>query len=578
MPPRKKNPKAVPSSRATRSQTAAVSRQSALPNSNTRPDISDVARSDRGMPLEALLESESNVAGREGTSDIRVSSDDVNYGARGSTPAANDGGYESNGNQEIAMPVPSSTRKQKSVRILVPEQEQEREQGFESEDESAPSTPPKRKRPGRPSKQPAQEVEEAIDESDLVRPPNLQCFVQVGDARKRLELGWDANFQDVEYQVSNITKIPTWQLEMAYSNDTMKRNDRCFITNEAELKAMLHEADVYYRQEIDALRNARVRVAQAKRRRRGYIPKTTKTRINELNTTFYNMKSPTEKPSESKAKGKSAEDGPTKAKSRAEQRAQLRQEITAKLCNDCEAVCVEVPAAGTSGSKKHVTLGEEDIDLWADLAVRGTATTANPPPALLLKLADKPPHSRKQKEGGPSNSHAHPNTIERHSPFPTHPNPSHYPFSNFPHPSQPSPFSSFPYGMPPFVPQFGLPFSYPPSYPPYFPPMSIPPGSYSGSPGVANSPWLADWLPSLDIGERGRFGDGFGALVPGFAAARIFRVSQLRNHTEEDLQHMTFYTKTGSEYHLSAPAAARLVGFIQADAPLIDPPHTNPGI
>ncbi|KAG8757426.1 hypothetical protein FRC12_010314 [Ceratobasidium sp. 428] len=292
------------------------------------------------------------------------------------------------------------------------------------------------------------------------------------------------------------------------------------------------------------------------------------------------MKSPADKHTESKGKGKNAEDGATKAKSRAEQRAELREKIESKACVDCKAVCVEVPAAGTSGSRKHVILKDEDIDLWVDLAVQARATTTNPPPALLLKLSDKASRSQKQKEAGPSNPHTPPNIAGRHSPdhhptFSTYPNPHHYPFGS---PAQHAlpPYSGFPYGMAPLAPPFagpGFSFPYPPAYPSFYPPMPTSSNPYAATPSVTNSPWLADWLPSLDVGERGRHGDNFGALVPGFAAARIFRVSQLRNHTEEELQRITFYTKTGSEYHLTPPTTARLMEFVHADAPLVDPPY-----
>ncbi|KAG8724381.1 hypothetical protein FRC09_019337, partial [Ceratobasidium sp. 395] len=51
------------------------------------------------------------------------------------------------------------------------------------------------------------------------------------------------------------------------------------------------------------------------------------------------------------------------AKSRAEQRVELRKEIESKVCEDCEVVSCEVPAAGTSVSRKHVILNDEDISL-----------------------------------------------------------------------------------------------------------------------------------------------------------------------------------------------------------------------
>ncbi|KAG8795207.1 hypothetical protein FRC12_017119 [Ceratobasidium sp. 428] len=108
------------------------------------------------------------------------------------------------------------------------------------------------------------------------------------------------------------------------------------------------------------------------------------------------------------------------------------------------------------------------------------------------------------------------------------------------------------------------------SYPPFYPPMSMSSGPYAATPGVTNSPWLANWLPSLDVGKRGHHGNNFGALVPRFSAARIFRVSQLQNHTEEELRRMAFYTSTGSEYYLTPPTTALLFQFVQAYAPLVD--------
>ncbi|KAG8757425.1 hypothetical protein FRC12_010313 [Ceratobasidium sp. 428] len=251
MPPRRKNKfYPAPSSRATRSHTATTaSREAASPSAGTQPALSDIAGEDRGVQLDALVESEGDTDGSERANHHAGTAAGGLYNSDGHRLTivlpGNGSTLESNENESVLVPVPSSTRNRKSVRIAVPESE------AKVEDEDEPEAKPtslKRKR-GRPSTKPVvpEAVEDVIDDSDLVVPPKLPCFVQVGDARRRLELDWAADLQDVKYRVSDLTKVLPWDLELAYSNDTMKRSDRCFITDEAELQAMMREADEYVR-------------------------------------------------------------------------------------------------------------------------------------------------------------------------------------------------------------------------------------------------------------------------------------------------------------------------------------------
>jgi hypothetical protein len=197
----------------------------------------------------------------------------------------------------------------------------------------------------------------------------------------------------------------------------------------------------------------------------------------------------------------------------------------------------------------------------------------------VLSLTDAPARRKKKQESEDKTSTSH--TIGDHTtrpnsathleypPFATYPPPAPYPTTQF--------YNPFPYyGPPPSFPGFPNPFApygpHPGAYPPHYPPPSASIGPDYGPLSQAKSPWLADWLPSLDVGERGRHGDYFASLVTGFAAVHAFRVLHLQKYTEQDLQQLTFYTKTGSEFHVTSATAARLIQFVKADLPFVDPP------
>ncbi|KAG9096012.1 hypothetical protein FS749_009275 [Ceratobasidium sp. UAMH 11750] len=395
-------------------------------------------------------------------------------------------------------------------------------------------------------------MEDDVDESDLVKPAKLPCFVQAEGGLKRLELDWHADFEDLQ----------------------LRRGERHFVTDEREFKTMMGEAEEYFEKQIFDLRNASIRDARARKRRRDYVPKAAKS-IPDFNLKLYNASIASDKAPVAKGKGKSAGDEAGKIESLGQRRARLRAAIEQNLCSECGVVCVVVPTA--NGEPEHKALNSGDIDVWADHASRGQATTTNPPPSLVLSLTDKPPRSRKLEDPSkPTN----PNTTRRYSshppPFPAYgyPYPGSYPrfYGAAPYYGPLPPYSGFQYGMPSFAPPFGTNIPHPGSYLPFHPPPTAA-GRHLGGPGTPGSPWLADWLPPLDIGERGRYGDGFGTLVSGFAAVQIFRLSHLQNYTEEELRNIMFYTKTGSQFHLSSPTAARLVQFVKADLPFLDPPH-----
>jgi hypothetical protein len=64
MPPRKKsNTVSAPSTRKTRSSTAVAAREHAAASLSTKDVVSDVAGTDRGAPIEALIEGEGGGTG-----------------------------------------------------------------------------------------------------------------------------------------------------------------------------------------------------------------------------------------------------------------------------------------------------------------------------------------------------------------------------------------------------------------------------------------------------------------------------------------------------------------------------------
>jgi hypothetical protein len=131
-----------------------------------------------------------------------------------------------------------------------------------------------------------------------VKPITLPCFVHVEGGLKRLELDWEADFDDLTYRVSNIVEEPTWSLKLAYSYSTMKRGERRFVTDQTEFEAMVQEVSDYYDQRIDVLRSERIKNAisaqKAKAGGRVHAPKATK-QVPDPDLTIYNTSTPVDK-------------------------------------------------------------------------------------------------------------------------------------------------------------------------------------------------------------------------------------------------------------------------------------------
>lgn len=130
-------------------------------------------------------------------------------------------------------------------------------------------------------------------------------------------------------------------------------------------------------------------------------------------------------------------------------------------------------------------------------------------------------------------------------------------------PPMPGPFS-------PYLPAYPtMPYHHLPPSTPYYPrPQNR---------RVSPSRFLSDWLPSLDHGERGCFGDQFGLLVSGFADVAIVRLSHLRDYTPYELTQISFYTPDGMPHRLEIEAARRLMAYVHEDQPLIDPVDKEKG-
>ncbi|KAG8770830.1 hypothetical protein FRC12_004024 [Ceratobasidium sp. 428] len=592
MPPgaRTKKPatKKTPMSSTQRTTRSAI--QGAVKQQNHLVDetiaTSDVAAGDRGVPIqEALPEDDKDEYGLKDpadtiptkghseldscifkwltssfTPDHRIEDNDPDSGFN-SVPSGPESESPANTSQ------PSS--KKRSVRIYVP-----------SPPIATPNTTKKRR--GRPPKEASPDPDPAddIDTSDLVRPAELPCFVQAEGGMKRFGLAWHADFQDLKYRISSLIRVSEWTLSLVYSNVTMKRSERFFVTDNKEFKAMMDEAAEYYNKQIDAIRAERVKKAitsqNARKRKRVHAPQSSKS-ITDLNLTFYNTSVAPEGKTGVKETAKESKATEGKPESQMARRIRMRGEIVEKhMCKDsCEGVCVIVPSA--KGMAEHKKLQPDHIDLWADAASRSLCTTDNPPPSLVLSLTDKPPHTRDGKQAEPprdTQPAAHPNNANA----PTQPLFNHYPPQPLPGTAYPPhAFPSHyppPYSYPPlfYSGHFGPAPTYPaPYHPAYPPPPAFPQNPYPNTSPTPSTPWLTDWLPSLDLGERGRFGDRFGDLVSGFAVAHIFRLSELAGYAEHDLQKLTFYTKTGSDFHLPLPTASRLVQYVKADIPFLDP-------
>ncbi|KAG9119859.1 hypothetical protein FRC07_004903 [Ceratobasidium sp. 392] len=151
MPPRKNKFIPAPSSRATRSHTAAASRDAAPSGLETQPAVSDIAGEDRGVPLNTLVESQGSVnhGGERANDDDEATARGLYNNGHRSTPGSPDYNsiHESNEAEPVSRPAPSSTRDQKSVRTVSPEPEAkvEDEDADEAYEPKAKPTPLKHK-------------------------------------------------------------------------------------------------------------------------------------------------------------------------------------------------------------------------------------------------------------------------------------------------------------------------------------------------------------------------------------------------------------------------------------------------
>ncbi|KDN39369.1 hypothetical protein RSAG8_08886, partial [Rhizoctonia solani AG-8 WAC10335] len=289
------------------------------------------------------------------------------------------------------------------------------------------------------------------------------------------------------------------------------------------------------------------------------------------------------------AKGKVADVPPgVKIEGLSARTLRIRSELEKKDCGECKQPCVLVPSA--EGKPVHKPLSDSHLDLWADHVARGLCTTQRPPPALVLSLTDAQPRTRNRNQGALTTTDKPNSHSTGPTPNPTYPSassngflvPPQYP--PYPHtlglmpppPGYPPLFYPPLYGMPPtyhpnslYNTPFGMhPSPYAHNYSPY--PYSYQDLSFA-TPGPtqarprATSPWLSDWLPRLDAGERGNFGDNFGALASGFAAVGILELAHLCDFTEDDIQQIAFLTPVGSVFYISSTAASQLIQYVRED-------------
>ncbi|KAB5590973.1 hypothetical protein CTheo_5589 [Ceratobasidium theobromae] len=237
--------------------------------------------------------------------------------------------------------------------------------------------------------------------------------------------------------------------------------------------------------------------------------------------------------------------------------------IKARNCEKCGKSCVIVPTRG--GAPEHKELSRADIQLWAQIAAKGTdISLETPPQQLILQLSDRPPEKRgkvKSEASGSSDQNSNPPAPISAAPGPMQP---YIPPLAAPHmPYQPHPMY-YPPPMPPPTP-YGYYNSYNYGYPP--PPMPGPHFMNTGhGPGRSNM-LLSEWLPMCDRGERGANGDNFASLVAGFSAQRILCLSDLRNKSEHFFTNEIEFPTTpgGPTFHMAHGTAIRLVQYVAAD-------------
>ncbi|KEP45088.1 hypothetical protein V565_320290 [Rhizoctonia solani 123E] len=442
-----------------------------------------------------------------------------------------------------------------------------------------------------------------IDTSDLVVPTILKARIQLPRGTRQLDFSRHSSFHTFKHEVADKFGLPTKDLELTYSTREMKRNDRRFLLTNTEFADMVEEVVRYFKQQIEAIRSERLKDAAAVHNARGrgrvHIPKAPR-EIPDPELTIYNL-SPTEDTGRgSKIKEKDSTGKEPKLPSLSARVENARDRIENNPCKECGVPCCIV--YGPDAKPKHVRLLPQHIDLWADQFARGLCTLSTPPPSLKLRLLDAASvkkHGRAESEEPmplvkrPKPTSPPSNVDQGHTgpSYPIYPPPVPYPSMGVPLPysNHPSPYfvpsgpyptflPTMPYAgaMGPFPPYQPVPPGYPPSFPSSFPsgPDYTHRQRQRGAPG---SPWLSDWLPSLDYGERGRFEDQFGLLVSGFAAIYIVCLSHLRDYSAEDLTRISFFLPNGSPHHLGLGAARRLVTYAREDQPLIDPVHEETG-
>lgn len=77
---------------------------------------------------------------------------------------------------------------------------------------------------------------------------------------------------------------------------------------------------------------------------------------------------------------------------------------------------------------------------------------------------------------------------------------------------------------------------------------------------------LSEWLPRCDQGERGESNDNFAGLLPGFTAEKIYRLSDLKDWSEENFLAMEFPTTPGGPtFRMARGTAIRLRQYVAAD-------------
>ncbi|KAG9081518.1 hypothetical protein FS749_007604 [Ceratobasidium sp. UAMH 11750] len=237
-------------------------------------------------------------------------------------------------------------------------------------------------------------IEHQIDKSDLVLPPKFPCNIQTEAGLKQLELDPNIDFNHFRFHVCNTLGILARDLALAYLTCTMKWGERHLLTEEGEFGRMMEEVKGFYDNQISTIRAQQLKdVAAAHNatlKGRVYVPKVSK-HIPGPKLTIYNKSTTSEKVPGVKSKAKDE----SKPESMTAQLARAHDKIQRKICKDCGKPCVLVPQADRQ--PQHKVLQPQHIDLWAEQVAQGLCTISQPPPALVLSLADAT-RTRNRKE------------------------------------------------------------------------------------------------------------------------------------------------------------------------------------